>query len=50
MFAHLGSKRGVTRGVAPIIEQSSILLAGVTSGFLVDLNSGKHVSMMLSGN
>ena len=50
MFAYLGSKRGVTRGVAPIIEQSSILLAGVTSGFLDDLNSGKHVSVMLSGN
>ncbi len=39
MPAYLGSKRGVTRGVGPIIkEESSTLLAGVTNGFLDDLN------------
>lgn len=44
MVAYLGSKRGVMRGVGPIIkEESSILLAGVTNGFLVDLNPQRDI-------
>ena len=36
---HLGSKRGVMSGVGPISrDESSTLLAGVTKGFLLDLN------------
>ena len=36
--SHLGSKRGVMRGVASIIiEESSMFLAGVNKFFLVDL-------------
>lgn len=38
------SKRGVMRGVGPIRELSSMFLEGVTSGFLLDLNtSGKLI-------
>lgn len=44
MLSYLGSKRGVMRGVGPIIkEESSMLLAGVTNGFLVDLNPDRDV-------
>lgn len=44
--AYLGSKRGVTRGVGPIIkEESSMVLAGVTKGFLVDLNADRNISV-----
>lgn len=40
--AHLGSKRGVTRGVEPIPEEESNMpLAGVIKGFLHDLNPDK---------
>lgn len=40
---YLGSKRGVKSGVAPIItEESSRFLAGVTSGFLLDLHTHTH--------
>lgn len=47
---HLGSKRGVMRGVGPIIrEESSMLLAGVTKGFLVDLNPDRRVSSTFIG-
>ncbi len=49
MLVYLGSKRGVTRGVEPIIEDSSILLAGVTNGFLLDLKSDRDTRTILLG-
>lgn len=40
---YLGSKRGVMSGVAPIsAEESSRVLAGVTSGLLLDLHTHTH--------
>ena len=47
--SHLGSKRGVMSGVAPIIiEESSMLLAGVTKFFLVDLRHTHTNTHMLA--
>lgn len=41
---YLESKRGVMRGVGPMRELSNMFLEGVTSGFLLDLNtSGKLI-------
>lgn len=48
---YLGSKRGVISGVAPMIEDSSKLLAGVIRGFLVDLwSKSKHGFRLYKNN